>query len=100
MAASAEQREHAVERAGKIFAIIRTAAESGQQCPTNKTLADRFGCGTPQIVNALHFLEANGMIEVERMNDTRIVTICASGKQTSGQPGKAHWSANTARRVA
>lgn len=83
MPASTEQREHAVKRAGKIFALLKQAAERGEPCPTNDVLAGRFGCGVARIVAALHFLESNGMIAVERGNDWRVVTITATGKATA-----------------
>lgn len=92
MPASPEQREHAVDRAGKIFALIRQAAERGEACPTNKVLATRFACGTQTIVSALHFLESCGMIRIRRGNDHRVVTICASGKQTVGRVKAPHWT--------
>ena len=51
MPASPEQREHAVERASRIFAVIRDAADRNQRCPSNAVLAERFGVGTTVIVN-------------------------------------------------
>lgn len=92
MPASPEQQEHAVQRAGKIFAIIRGCAERGEPCPSNATLAERFACGTTVIVNALHFLETAGMILVERGRDCRVVTIRATGQRTAGEVGRPHWS--------
>lgn len=92
MSASPEKREHAVERASRIFAVIRDAAERGERCPTNAVLAERFGVGTTVIVNALHFLESCGMIVVTRSNATRIVTIRATGKQTAGKVHGPHWT--------
>lgn len=92
MAASQEQREHAVERAGKIFVLLRQAAERNETCPTNKVLAVRFGCGTTAIVSALHFLESNGMIAVERGNDRRVVTIRATGQRTLGKVAVPHFT--------
>lgn len=92
MTASAQQREHAVERASRIFAIIRDAADRGECCPSNATLAQRFGCGTSVIVNALHFLESVGMIVVSRSNASRIVTIRATGKATAGKVYAPHWT--------
>ncbi len=92
MPASPEAVEHAVKRAAKIFGIIKQAAERGESCPTNRNLGERFGCGDTPIVNALVFLEANGMIEVERGNDRRVVTIRATGERTAGRVGKPHWS--------
>ena len=92
MPASAAQREHAVERASRIFAVLRDAAERGKRCPSNATLAERFGVGTTAVVNALHFLESCGMIVVDRSNATRIVTIRATGKQTAGKVYAPHWT--------
>lgn len=92
MSASPEQREHAVERASRIFAIIRDAADRGECCPSNAILAQRFGVGSSVIVNALHFLESVGMIVVSRSNASRIVTIRATGKQTAGKVYAPHWT--------
>lgn len=91
MPASPEQHEHAVQRASKIFAVIKQAAERGEACPTNAILAERFGCGRARICAALNFLECAGMIEVERGNDRRVVAICATGQKTAGTVGKPHW---------
>lgn len=96
MSASQEQREHAVQRAGKIFALVRQAAERGEPCPPNAVLRERFGCGDQAISSALHFLAANGMIVVERGNDHRVVTICATGAKTAGTVKKPHWSTRRA----
>lgn len=96
MPASQEQREYAVHRAGKIFAILKQAAERGEACPTNAALRERFGVGQSVISNALAFLEANGMISVERGNDQRVVTIRATGHKTAGEVRKPHWSARKA----
>jgi hypothetical protein len=52
----------------------------------------RFGVGTATIVNALHFLESCGMIEVHRSASTRVVTIRATGKRTAGVTGEPHWT--------
>lgn len=96
MSASPEQREHAVERASRIFVVIRDAADRGEPCPTNAVLAERFGVGTSVIVNALHFLESCGMIVVSRSNASRIVTIRATGKQTAGKVYAPHWTERSA----
>lgn len=96
MSASPEQREHAVQRAAKIFAIIKAAAERGESCPTNAVLRERFGCADQAIASAFGFLEANGMIVVERGNDHRVVTIRASGHRTAGAVKKPHWSRRAA----
>src|SRR5688572_4142661 len=96
MPASSDQREHAVQRAAKIFALLKQAAERREPCPTNRTLGERFGCGDQAIVSAFYFLEANGMIAVERGNDRRVVTIAATGQRTAGRVRKPHWSARKA----
>jgi DNA-binding transcriptional regulator YhcF (GntR family) len=96
MTVSSEQKEHAVQRAGKIFGLLKQAAERGERCPTNRMLGERFGCGDQAIVSAFHFLESCGMITVERGNDRRVVTICATGKRTLGTVKKPHWSARRA----
>jgi DNA-binding GntR family transcriptional regulator len=92
MVASPEQREHAVSRAAKIFAIVRQAAERGEPCPTNHVLRQRFACSDGSVVRALDFLEANGMIRVERGRSSRVVTISATGQKTAGSVDKPHWS--------
>ena len=66
MAKRTPQQEHAVDRAVRIYKVIRQAAEQGLPCPENGTLAERFGCSGSAIVNAIAFLEANGMFDVER----------------------------------
>lgn len=96
MPASAEQQEHAVARAGKIFAIIRQCAERGEACPTNAVLGERFGVRPNLISRAINFLECNGMIAVERASDRRVVTICATGQRTAGERKNAHWSRRAA----
>lgn len=77
------QQEHAVERAGKIFVILKQCAESNLPAPTNPTLAERFGVKSNAIANALHFLESNAMISIEGKHDIRRVTIIATGKTTA-----------------
>lgn len=94
MGKSQEQQDHAVARAGRIFAIIRTAAEAGLECPTNAALAESVGySSTASVSNALSFLALSGMIAVRRSNHTRVVTIMASGATTAGVARKAHHSA-------
>lgn len=94
MPASPEQSATKLERAAKIFEIIKSCAERGEPCPTNKILAERFGlASSAKISDAISFLHVAGMIEVKRMHARRIVTICATGKSTAGKPGKPHWSA-------
>jgi DNA-binding transcriptional regulator YhcF (GntR family) len=74
--------EHAVERASRIFTVLKQAADNGLECPTNKALAERFGVRSNTISNALHLLESTAMIEIERGPGWRVVTIRATGKKT------------------
>lgn len=76
--------EHAVERAGRIYAALATCARTGEPCPTNALLRERFGVSMSTLMDALNFLIANGMIEIERPNrNRRIVHIVASGHRTA-----------------
>lgn len=93
MPASQEQSEVKLERAARIFTIIKEAARLGRECPTNAILAERMHCTSPRISDAISFLHAAGMIKVKRMNARRIVTICATGDSTAGAEGKPHWCA-------
>jgi hypothetical protein len=77
-----QQKEHAVERAQRIYRVIRQCAEQGLPCPTNLILAERFGCGTGTIVDAIAFLEANGLFTVKRTNDRRTI-IFRDGIETA-----------------
>lgn len=90
MGASPEIKEHAVERAVKIFGLLKQAAARNEPCPKNTALAARFGCGTATVVNAFAFLEANGMIEVARGQCNRVVTICSTGERTAGRLRETH----------
>lgn len=92
MSASAQSRQHAVDRSAKIYGILKQAAAQRETCPTNGALAERFNCGTTVIVDAFNFLEANGMIKVERGGHNRVVTIFATGERTLGKVTKPHWS--------
>lgn len=83
MPAAEQQKQHAVERAAKIYGVLKAAAERGSECPENGTLAERFSCSPGVIVRSLHYLEANGMIRVERGIRPRVVTIIATGKKTA-----------------
>jgi DNA-binding FadR family transcriptional regulator len=96
MAASSDARQHAVVRAGNIYGVLKQAAARRETCPTNTVLAERFSCGTTVIVNAIAFLEANGMITVDRGGHNRVVTIIATGERTLGRVTKPHRSRRAA----
>lgn len=80
MPASAQQQEHAVERAGRLFKIIKVCADSAEPLPSTPILARRFGVKAPCINRTLHFLEANGMIELSGKGAARTITIAADGR--------------------
>ena len=85
MPASHADQQHALERTRRILAIIKQCAELGEPCPTNSVLAERMGLNsTAQIVRSIQFLEASGMIEVQRGASSRVITICATGARTAG----------------
>lgn len=78
----AQRQEHAVERAARIFTVLKQTAENGLQCPLDKALAERFGVSLNTIRNALHLLVSSGMIEIEKGRGWRVVTIRATGRKT------------------
>ena len=75
--------EHAVDRAGRIFAILKQAAERRVPCPTTPILAERFGCSKASVRASLHFLELAGMIVIEWRGAERVVQIRATGHRTA-----------------
>lgn len=83
MPASSKQQEHAVERAGKIFTVLKQCAAQKLPCPSYVTLARRYGVQTRTIKNAMHFLASNAMIEIEGGQNDRVVTIRATGQKTA-----------------
>jgi len=83
-AATFKRRRHS-ERAERCFAILERAANAGDVCPTNDTLAQLLdyssGNGPAGLVN---LLEVAGLISVERSHSGRVVTITKTGKRTAG----------------
>ena len=53
----------AVERASQLMGHLRTI---NGQCPSDAALAAEIGCREDQAAEALAFLEANGLIAIER----------------------------------
>lgn len=82
MSQSAYQKEHAVERAGKIYKRISEAARMNERCPKQIELAERFSCSIGAIQNALNFLKANGMIEVIETRPRLIIQVARTGETT------------------
>lgn len=77
----------------KIYRLLNSAAEAGEQCPTNQEIADLIGySSTSKSSDAIAALERAGRITVERFQCSRRVTITASGKSTVLTGKRApHW---------
>jgi len=75
-----------------VFRLLERAANAGKECPSNNDIADALGCAScscgPRVMNRL---EAAGLISVQRGGQSRVVTICATGKRTAGDVGAVHW---------
>lgn len=72
-------------RATRCLAIIERAANAGERCPTNETLAQLLGYSSGNGPSGLvNLLEVSGFITVARSNAGRVVTIVKTGKQTTG----------------
>lgn len=77
-------RDRAVQRAGIILQALTDAADKGEVCPDNRTLAKLVGYADPSCASALVYrLEAWGLIEVEGRGYLRVITICATGAKTA-----------------
>lgn len=76
-----------IEKLGESLSAIK--AQDGL---TDAELGKFLHKGTARIVDAFDFLETAGMIEIEVGNACRVVTISATGKRTSGDVRKRHWS--------
>lgn len=77
------QQETAVDRASKLYAILKGCAERNETCPANTVMAERFGVKPNSVVSYYSYLEANGMIEIERVGRyKRRIKITATGKST------------------
>jgi DNA-binding MarR family transcriptional regulator len=72
---------------------LRRCADAGELCPGNGAIADRFDLQSPtQGTEMIKRLEARGLIAVERMTNTRVVTITETGAKTMRPPNaKPHW---------
>lgn len=86
MPASRATQEHAMDRAKRVFQIVKSAAENGIECPTNAAIAESVGySSTSRAADAISFLSTAGMIRVERSRNSRVVEIVATGKRTAGK---------------
>ena len=72
---------------------LRAVAESGDRCPTNDVIADRFGFASSSTsADLLRDMEQRGIISVERFQHARVVTVVADGVSTARPANaKAHW---------
>ena len=63
-----------------VLALIAEAAEAGHQAPTADDIQERTGCNSiSTTVNLVRRLEVRGLIEVERFQRTRRITVVSSG---------------------
>ena len=72
------------QRETLVMRLLENAAERGDQCPGNAFIAGAIGAGSisapPEVIKGL---EKKGYISVQRFQRSRVVTICATGKQTA-----------------
>jgi hypothetical protein len=67
-------------------------AERCAPCPTNDALCALVGWQSTSAASvALSQMESEGLIAIERGQNSRIVTIIATGKRTSGEVPRPHW---------
>ena len=75
------------------LALIAEAAEAGRQAPTADDIQERTGCNSiSTTVNLVRRLELRGLIEVERFQRTRRITVVSTGKRTAAVSNETpHW---------
>ncbi|MEO6216047.1 MAG: hypothetical protein ABIO86_08455 [Sphingomonas sp.] len=75
------------------LALIAEAAEAGRQAPTADDIQEHTGCNSiSTTVNLVRRLELRGLIEVERFQRTRRITVVSTGKRTAGVSNETpHW---------
>ncbi|MEO8375366.1 MAG: MarR family winged helix-turn-helix transcriptional regulator [Sphingomonas bacterium] len=73
--------------------LIAEAAEAGRQAPTADDIQERTGCNSiSTTVNLVRRLELRGLIEVERFQRTRRITVVSTGKRTAAVSNETpHW---------
>ncbi|WP_278984579.1 hypothetical protein [Sphingobium yanoikuyae] len=85
MLACAATSSRRITQAERCLAILERAANAGDICPTNETLADLLGYSSGNGPSGLvNLLEVSGLITVARSNAGRVITIVRTGKQTAG----------------
>jgi DNA-binding transcriptional ArsR family regulator len=67
-----------------ILAALTESAKRGAACPSNHQLVKLIGGGSPARVSwIITKLEEAGLIEVDRFQDARIITIADTGRSTA-----------------
>jgi len=84
------------------LAMIAEAAEAGRQAPTADDIQERIGCNSiSTTVNLVRRLELRGLIEVERFQRTRRITVLSTGKRTAAVSNQTpHWRSGPRKRSA
>ena len=81
----------------RVLTALSRAAAEGLVCPGNDALAGLSGViGSATASGSVKRLERAGRIIVERGNNSRVVTIVATGKKTAGTISAPHWRARAA----
>lgn len=74
------------------LAMLVNAAERGDACPSNYEIAAAVGAATAsRSTEIINRLEKRGLIQIERGQTSRVVTIVETGKRTGGKIGAVHW---------
>ena len=85
MLACAATSSRRITQAERCLSILERAANAGDICPTNETLADLLGYSSGNGPSGLvNLLEVSGLITVAPSNAGRVITIVRTGKQTAG----------------
>jgi hypothetical protein len=88
-AASIGRPVAAADRPRIVMEMLTSAADLGQPCPTNASIAERLGAKSDRVaLETLSVLEAQGLITVRRFHASRVVTIRESGRSTEDVVGK------------
>ena len=79
------------------LALIAEAAEAGRPAPTADDIQEHTGCNSiSTTVNLVRRLELRGLIEVERFQRTRRITLVSTGKRTAAVSNETpHWRKGT-----
>jgi len=94
--------EGLTEMERETLAMIAEATEAGRQAPTADDIQERTGCNSiSTTVNLVRRLELRGLIEVERFQRTRRITLVSTGKRTAAVVNQTpHWRSSPRTRSA